>query len=71
MSFIIKNKIWDIKNYLVTDEKTFNSRRKILKTLATGSLFCGGLSTFTKIVLVKLFLIILLKLIAYIRLNAL
>ena len=48
MSFIIKNKIWDIKNYLVTDEKTFNSRRKILKTLATGSLFYGGLSTFTK-----------------------
>ncbi len=44
MSFIIKNKIWDIKDRLVTDEKFFNSRRKILKSLASGSLVYAGLS---------------------------
>jgi sulfoxide reductase catalytic subunit YedY len=44
MSFIINNKIWDLKNHLITDETIFNSRRKILKTLASGSLFYTGLS---------------------------
>ena len=44
MSFIIRKKIWDIKDHLITDEKTFNSRRKILKTLASGSLVCAGMS---------------------------
>ncbi len=34
MSFIINKKIWNIENKYITDEKIFNSRRKILKNLA-------------------------------------
>ena len=33
MSFIIKKNIWALKASLITDEKLFNSRRKILKNL--------------------------------------
>ena len=36
MSFIINKKIWNIENQYITDEKIFNSRRKILKNLALG-----------------------------------
>ena len=45
MSFIINKKIWNIENQYITDEKIFNSRRKILKNLALGSLFYAGMSS--------------------------
>ena len=48
MSFIINKKIWNIENQYITDEKIFNSRRKILKNLALGSLFYGGMSSIPK-----------------------
>ena len=48
MSFIINKKIWNIENQYITDEKIFNSRRKILKNLALGSLFYAGMSTTPK-----------------------
>ena len=48
MSFIINKKIWNIENQYITDEKIFNSRRKILKNLALGSLFYSGLSAIPK-----------------------
>ena len=48
MSFIINKKIWNIENQYITDEKIFNSRRKILKNLALGSLFYAGMSSIPK-----------------------
>ena len=51
MSFIINKKIWNIENQYITDEKIFNSRRKILKNLALGSLFYAGMSSIPKNVL--------------------
>ena len=51
MSFIINKKIWNIENQYITDEKIFNSRRKILKNLALGSLFYAGMSSIPKDVL--------------------
>ena len=51
MSFIINKKIWNIENQYITDEKIFNSRRKILKNLALGSLFYAGMSSIPKGVL--------------------
>jgi len=51
MSFIINKKIWNIENQYITDEKIFNSRRKILKNLALGSFFYVGMSSIPKGVL--------------------
>ena len=51
MSFIINKKIWNIEKQYITDEKIFNSRRKILKNLALGSLFYAGMSSIPKDVL--------------------
>ena len=51
MSFIINKKIWNIENQYITDEKIFNSRRKILKNLALGSLLYAGMSSIPKVVL--------------------
>ena len=51
MSFIFNKKVWNIENKYITDEKIFNSRRKILKNLALGSLFYGGMSFIPKGVL--------------------
>ena len=48
MSFIFNKKVWNIENKYITDEKIFNSRRKILKNLALGSLFYGGMSSIPK-----------------------
>ena len=48
MPFIIKNKIWNIKDSLITDEKLFFDRRKILKNMAKGSLIYGGLIPFSQ-----------------------
>ena len=48
MSFIINKKIWNIEKQYITDEKIFNSRRKILKNLALGSLFYAGMSSIPK-----------------------
>ena len=45
MSFIIKKNIWDLKASVITDEKFFNSRRKILKNLVKGSVLYAGLSS--------------------------
>ena len=45
MSFIIKKNIWDLKASLITDEKFFNSRRKILKNLVKGSVLYAGFSS--------------------------
>ncbi len=36
--FLKKNKIWNLKESCITTESVFNSRRKILKNLAVGSL---------------------------------
>ena len=51
MSFIFNKKVWNIENKYITDEKIFNSRRKILKNLAAGSLFYAGISSIPKDVL--------------------
>ena len=51
MSFIFNKKVWNIENKYITDEKVFNSRRKILKNLALGSLFYGGMCSIPKGVL--------------------
>ena len=36
--FLKKNKIWNLKESSITTESIFNSRRKIIKNLAVGSL---------------------------------
>ena len=36
--FLKKNKVWDLKESSITSESDFNSRRKIIKNLAIGSL---------------------------------
>ena len=45
MSFIIKKNIWALKASLITDEKLFNSRRKILKNLVKGSVLYAGFTS--------------------------
>ena len=42
--FLKKNKIWNLKQSSITSESVFNSRRKILKNLAIGSLVVPGAS---------------------------
>ncbi len=42
--FLKKNKIWNLKESSITSESIFNSRRKIIKNLALGSLVVPGAS---------------------------
>ena len=42
--FLKKNKVWNLKESNITSEKVFNSRRKIIKNLAIGSLVVPSVS---------------------------
>ncbi len=42
--FLKKNKVWNLKESRITTESVFNSRRKIIKNLAIGSLVVPGAS---------------------------
>mgnify|MGYP003322116860 FL=1 len=44
--FLKKNKVWNLKESSITSESVFNSRRKIIKNLAIGSLVVPSASLF-------------------------